>query len=631
MTTQPINKNTSRIALVLLCALALAAFDAQAVNQALVNRPRDGSRTDSVHRIPLLDVDGNRISGADVRPEPFSTRQTCGECHNYEKISHGWHFNAATTQSLSGRAGEPWILSDPFTNTQLPMSLHTWKGTWQPGQIGMTPWGFAKAFGTHMPGGGITDVDPDSTETMTADARWYLSGALEINCLGCHAGSRLQDQTEWATQVSKQNFKWAATAASMASVSRSVKELPDFYDAIARPSDPDDPKKGMPSVHYNTVFDDKSRVLIDIKGRPDNNRCYFCHSAAHSGQTPYMTDQDVHIQAGLLCVDCHRNDINHGITRGAEGDSAMKANPEAVELTCRGCHLGDGKTQGGRLRAPRPEHKGLPPQHLEKLSCTACHAGPMPGAKAGEVKTARANKLGAVRMGEEPAVPEIASPVFVKQDDGVIRPCNVLWPAFWGLMKDGKVTPLLPEKVSAVAEPILLARVNNTTGTEFNLTEAKTVAALVALKNAKLGDGTPVYISGGKVRLLAPEEGKLAELEGENEAAKLYAWPVAHDVRPAAQALGAKGCTECHNPDSAFLFGTVQVVNPLQDGRKVTMQMAELEGQNAETAKMFGSSFAFRPWFKLFGFAASALVLGVLLSYGLAGLGGLCRTIGRRD
>ena len=32
----------------------------------------------------------------------------------------------------------------------------------------------------------------------------------------------------------------------------------------------------------------------------------------------------------------------------------------------------------GRMGAPEPIHKGLPPVHLEKLSCTACHSGQFP-------------------------------------------------------------------------------------------------------------------------------------------------------------------------------------------------------------------------------------------------------------
>ena len=52
------------------------------------------------------------------------------------------------------------------------------------------------------------------------------------------------------------------------------------------------------------------------------------------------------------------------------------------------------------------------------------------------------------------------------------------------------------------------------------------------------------------------------------EAAAPYTWPMAHDVRPARQALGAKGCTDCHSPDSAVQYGKV-IYRALEEGRWV--------------------------------------------------------------
>ncbi|MFA5240697.1 MAG: hypothetical protein WC476_13460, partial [Phycisphaerae bacterium] len=52
----------------------------------------DGSRAVPIHIIPLIDDGGGKVI-PDVEPIlPFSMRQTCGACHDYEKISHGWHF-----------------------------------------------------------------------------------------------------------------------------------------------------------------------------------------------------------------------------------------------------------------------------------------------------------------------------------------------------------------------------------------------------------------------------------------------------------------------------------------------------------------------------------------------------------
>lgn len=50
---------------------------------------------------------------------PYSPRQTCGECHDYEKITNGYHFQQGRTDG-SGKIvmsdafnpKKPWIKSD---------------------------------------------------------------------------------------------------------------------------------------------------------------------------------------------------------------------------------------------------------------------------------------------------------------------------------------------------------------------------------------------------------------------------------------------------------------------------------------------------------------------------------------
>ena len=173
-------------------------------------------------------------------------------------------------------------------------------------------------------------------------------------------------------------------------------------------------------------------------------------------------------------------------------------------------------------------------------------------------------------------------------------------------MQSEIVTPLLPEKVQEAAGEILVNRDDtNVTGTETILNEWKTVQTLKALGQALPGTD-PVYVSGGKLHKLGPE-GKLVAMD--HETAKPYAWPVAHDVRPAVQALGAKGCTECHSTDAPFLFGNVKVVNTMSGETTETIQMVKLQELDANFQQMFATSFVFRPWFKIFGFAASGLLL----------------------
>ena len=185
----------------------------------------DGNRTRAVHHIPLYDEDYNEIRPDDDAPMPFSTRNTCGDCHDYEKIRTGWHFNSSLNVTEPGRPGEPWVLVDEETGTQLPLSYREWPGTWRPADVGMSDWDFVKTFGRHMPGG---DMAEKEEETPDPKARWNVSGKLEINCLACHNACTEQNQSEWAVQVGREDFRWAATGASaMGVVENMASRLPD--------------------------------------------------------------------------------------------------------------------------------------------------------------------------------------------------------------------------------------------------------------------------------------------------------------------------------------------------------------------------------------------------------------------
>ena len=173
----------------------------------------------------------------------------------------------------------------------------------------------------------------------------------------------------------------------------------------------------------------------------------------------WETDEDVHLSSGLTCVDCHRNEVDHNIIRGYEGESAISKNPIADDFSCKGCHLpakGTPVTSVARLGAPVPEHKGLPEIHFEKLTCTACHSGPWPGDETSGVKTSMAHGLGVYGSDKSAdALPHIATVVFAKDADGKIAPHNLIWPAFWASSKDDKVTPLSPDAVRPAIEQVI--------------------------------------------------------------------------------------------------------------------------------------------------------------------------------
>lgn len=305
-----------------------------------------------LHHIDLYDTDNRKITPASTKP--YSSVKTCGRCHDYDTISHGWHFNAFSPDSVAGREGEPWIWTDPRTGTQLPLSYRDWSHTYDPKQIGITPWEMTRHFGGRMPGGNMgvnTEVDAkadkpaedQATESQAIvepkPSRWPLSGALEIDCMVCHAVSGVYDFNARRDQIADENFAWAATAAIR------LGTIDGEVSRIKEGSDPEDDatKEKLPKVTYDASrFGQDGTVFMDLIREPSSNACYQCHSnrtVSESGiEQRWIHDEDVHLRAGMVCADCHRNGIDHHIVRGFDGEQ-NPSGQEVATLSCRGCHL----------------------------------------------------------------------------------------------------------------------------------------------------------------------------------------------------------------------------------------------------------------------------------------------------
>ncbi len=600
---------------ILFCATSV--FAATDVNSSFEGDQSDGSRAVSVHLIELLDEEGDKIT-PEVEPLlPFSTRQTCGACHDYEKISHGWHFNAAEPNAAPGRGGQPWIFTDASIATQIPLSYRKWPGAYSPEALGLTGREFIQLFGRQMPGGGTGETDSNNPDEIM---RGFISGKLEINCLACHDADPAHNQAEYGDQIARQNFRWAAAATcGFASVGGLARDMPNNYDPFM-PQPLNDPKLIAPAVAYRKdAFDDKNQVFFDIVRKMPAERCYFCHSNYDTGKSSpekWATDEDVHLAAGLSCVDCHRNGLEHNITRGYEGEASVSTNPLAAALSCESCH------NDGRLGAPVPEHSGIPPTHFDKLSCTACHSGAVPEQKTLRTKTSRAHGLGTYNINKSGDIlPHIIYPVFAKQEDGKIAPCKLIWPAFWGSLKDQKVTPIPIEAVKPVVSKIIEAEKLPGSGDWPTLTDEQIGKALGLLKVTK---GNAVYISGGKLYKI-DDKGKLSATE--HSAARPYLWPIAHDVRPAAQSLGASRCEECHSTNAPFFFADVEIDTPIAAEKGAAKKMIEFQGFNPVYTKLFAFSFIFRPYFKVIAICSSVILAAVLLLYAFKALAFVIRLL----
>jgi hypothetical protein len=411
----------------------------------------DGGRVPPVHRLALRDEFGDAISPGAANALPVSTRQTCGQCHDYDAIATGMHFNMSSTNAVAGRPAQPWFLIDPVSGSQIPMSLRGWPGTYRPEHLGMTRWEFVYAFGRHMPGGDIADPGDLYAEGGTR-ARWDVSGPLEINCFACHSQSRAYDASEWVRLVARQNFRWAATGAlGLGEVLGMGSRVPDYWHELRGLNRDDSVFAVPPHMAYDRrLFDTKDRAVLEV-GAPRPENCLSCHATSQAGMPHKDIDGDVHLRAGMSCTDCHGNGEDHATARGYEGDATGKMDKTRASASCVGCHIGTEFVKAGRFGAPRPKHTGIPVSHFKDLSCTACHSGVTEDGRLAQVRTSRANRMGVYgRARWATPQPFILEPVFVKNDAGKIEPRRMVWPAFWGTRSAAAAaTPLPPERVAA--------------------------------------------------------------------------------------------------------------------------------------------------------------------------------------
>ncbi len=484
-----------------------------------------------------------------------------------------------------------------------------------------------------------------------------------MDCLICHRNTPAYSPEAWWEQIGEENFAWAPTAAlGLGQVEGSVSRLPDDFDPQTAE---EDSRYKLPQTTYaGAQVNGDNEVFFDIIRKPHDNACYSCHSTRLVGEgagAAWNHDEDVHLRAGMSCVDCHRNGIGHHIVRGFEGEP-HPTGESVTTLSCRGCHMGE--SSGGRMGAPKPLHKGLPPLHLDRLACTTCHSGVGPTAKAFQEQTARAHGLGLPSHDYSAEMaPGIATSV-LKADGEMLYPHRMMWPAFWGFIKDDEIMPLNPEEVYDATRKTLrvrrgdsfiesmmdvklssedkagvlgedrakvkedewteeetaqMAELERTKGMEAY--QEKLAAALADLKEIVTDEGAePVYVSGGKAYRLAADGTAEAF---ENEAAKPYAWKLGHNVRPARWSTGVNGCYDCHSLGSPIFEGEVTAMGPAPDDAPATHAMYELAGLDKTKLDAWSLSFISRDAFKWFAFSAMGVVALVLLSHLFVAIGGM--------
>jgi hypothetical protein len=565
---------------------------------------------------------GEHITPSLNSSDAYSPRRTCGGCHSYGTVTRGGHFQQGFDQAPPKKgtaSGLYWKGLDlcAFPEPVAPKSIRDSRLAglsaydWPAAAAGLNT---AKkvsfpAAGWYMPGGGPLEygrdragrpdfaaslaqreasgrsrTDGDYSSRFTPDrlSHFRESGVIEADCLICHSRSYSMDARN--AQLNARNYRWAATAG--AGIGRVRGAVFSPANPAAVPGDPDFLSgkwnfSSRPVVSYRwkdgRLFAPEGRLKGSaLRTGVASANCLLCHGELDAARTGTTHDKksDVHAAAGLQCTDCHglagktkKDRLLHRMAGERTGDKTA-----GHVRTCEECHSPGGKKLPGiaaRASDPRKTHAGRFPRnvfHFHVISCTGCHAVSQ-GARgaylvdrsSGVQSWYTADALEKVTGPESlaQAAPRPWRPWILVHDSmyaaGVSRPAQ-----WFGADDGGAVRPLRLDFVEKTLRTVRLTQAA-VKGPDGKTVKVRTVAgegeikeALAALGSA--GIHNPVFVSDRAYRL---EKGKLTAAQGP---AGLERFIINHEISSKKNALGAKGCRDCH-ADSAAFFTKPRVAN----------------------------------------------------------------------
>jgi len=570
---------------------------------------------------PLRDEVGNIINpltGVNDKT-PYSPRQTCGAsgCHDYRKITQGFHFTQGKGETppkeyaarynwvtSPGNYGGNWCSPAPLYRQLAPKTNTSAR------LIDMTSFDFVTATcGNCHPGGGPLEYDregkrydawmrdPASGLTSGGDnnldgdyykARWSETGVIEADCLLCHMPE--YDLKKRNAELTGLNFKWAATAGA------------GFGEVKGRVAAGE-----RPIVAYEKgKFEADGNVLVHMAPEPRNETCFGCHAKPDWKKrgASYTVRTDVHMAAGLRCVDCHaagsraadpriRDREAHQFGKGDDPSGWVRNDLDNTVRSCENCHIDGWRT------APRATHAWLPPLHMEKIACPTCHI-PARAVKSALVQASDVynpapritpppkhiwafydqemtfwNHYGELELftsKDEPT--NITRPTLIRYK-GKIYPANRVHSAWVGFEEEGKpgLNQLFMKdffqmwtqhRVDPKNKSPELAKItdDNKDGV-IEVNRAEEIDALLSSVKTYL-ETTGFPMAGRRLVWVTDDRAYYSSKESRNLPREAYeATPYAsvykfsHDIAPAGAALGTGGCTDCHRGGSPFFQGAV--------------------------------------------------------------------------
>ena len=459
------------------------------------------------------------------------------------------------------------------------------------------------------PNSGIRSVGKNSFDGDYFKAKWAETGVIEADCLICHLPAYNNQKRK--AQITSLNFRWAATAGAA---------FGKIEGKVANGE--------IPNVIYNPgLFTEDGRVTLKIVRDTPTKNCLFCHQETDWKKkgASYSPRTDVHIRAGLRCIDCHvtgsratderiRGKEVHQIGKGDDPGGFVRNDLNNTMRRCEDCH------SQGLFKAPVAKHRGLPPRHMEKIACQTCHI-PTRDVKAALIQDSTVfnaspripkcpkmiwsfygpdikpwNYYGEVDSNTAEYKPLHTYAPVVGWYKGKIYPLTRLFSVWVGIQEEGKTglgQPYMKDVFMMwkkhLADPdknfpqLKEIKDDNLDGfPEVNRPEEikALLAAVTSMLKAKgkFLEGKEVVFVDGNRYTADGSNWKIISKKPHEYSPYGSVFKFSHDITPARNALGAKGCTDCHSSSSDFFFKEIMVRPFDQDGMSVKQQNADFMG-----------------------------------------------------
>jgi hypothetical protein len=552
------------------------------------------------------------FDGTPLTPEsktPYSPKKTCGACHDYDRITRGYHFQQGRTDGIGKIIVSdtydpkfPWNLSSGLFGKHSPVSMDssqlTRKVNRNLSEMDKSSFYYLQNCGVCHPGGGWGEfdrkgnlyyneetkkfgheisgdnplLDGDYTSFSAGDekygASWDRSGVSEADCLICH----LQGY-QWKERGSTLRggfFKYGPSAgAGWATVKLSPGEGGELK---AESVDIDYTKKEAA---------DFENLHLQIVRRPPGENCWSCHAPYAERKSGYVwgLETDIHKAKGMDCISCHPADREHNFAKGDSLQRSVRDDLDHTMNSCEDCHF-----KRKDRKAPRPRHP-FSPRHLRRIACQTCH---LPY-RSVPVELIYDHTSGETRVYDTSKFPplggsrsEIWYPA-LREFKGKIIPVKSAIPVYWGNLdeKTNGVRPIPLWKIRELKKPPLKDDDGDGIPEVNSLEEIRSF--LIALRGKdRFGNSIadlPVLMKGGFLYQL-DKKGGVEKIP--HDQAKAIDFSLNHDVRSGSLALGAKGCLDCHIRNSPFFLRKI-LVDPCDErGKPVSVEAWELLGIDRE-------------------------------------------------